>query len=73
MSAWGHKRTWLQGSGMSASPPITDLDHRRINVRYVPEADSSRPYRQSYGIAGMHRRRLSCSAAGRSDADFTSR
>ena len=39
MSALGQKRTCRQGSGMSASPPITDIDHRCVDVRFVPCVD----------------------------------
>ena len=36
---------------MSASPPITDIDDRRINVRKVPKADIAALFDHFVGAA----------------------
>jgi hypothetical protein len=40
MSALGQKRTLIRLDLMSALPPKADIPKRRLDVRFVPKADS---------------------------------
>jgi hypothetical protein len=42
MSPLGQKRTFSRSVAMSAIPPKADIGKRRLDVRFVPEADYSR-------------------------------
>jgi len=42
MSALGQKQTWRFETAMSAIPPKADINRRRLDVRFVPEADIRR-------------------------------
>jgi hypothetical protein len=39
MSALGQKQTFAAQKAMSALPPKADIEWRRLNVCFVPEAD----------------------------------
>ena len=40
----GHKQTWHRGFGMSALPPIADIEWSGSDVRFVPQAAVDRLY-----------------------------
>jgi hypothetical protein len=67
-SALGHKRTLRSALSVSALPPKADIPQRRLDVGFVPEADSCTAARSRYSItssAPASSAAARCRAAGR--------
>src|SRR6516165_6492494 len=63
MSALGQKQTLHRSNRMSALPPIADIPQRRLDVRFVPKADSctaAKGVLLDHPVSACHQTRRHC-------------